>query len=81
MFRADAVRQHGPGGDSTTGPAQRAFVAVGDLLRGGFTPPATTAALFRAAARIPGVVVLPSVVDEAGQLPRTVTGRWAGGSR
>ncbi|MFB7340165.1 CU044_5270 family protein [Streptomyces hydrogenans] len=142
MLRADAVRQHGPGGDSTTRPAQQAFVAVGDLLRGGFTPPATTAALFRAAARIPGVVVLPSVVDaagrdgvavarvhdgersewifdattarylgertvlteagpwgehgdvvtsvavvghgivdEAGQVPRTVAGRWAGGSR
>ncbi|MFB7827322.1 CU044_5270 family protein [Streptomyces hydrogenans] len=67
MLLADAVRHHGPGSGSTTGPAQQAFVAVGDLLRGAFTPPATTAALFRAAARIPGVVVLPSAVDAAGR--------------
>ncbi|GHF93373.1 CU044_5270 family protein [Streptomyces hydrogenans] len=38
MLLADALRHHGPGSGSTAGPAQQAFVAVGDLLRGAFTP-------------------------------------------
>lgn len=67
LIREDAVRDHGPGSDSTTGPDQQAFVAIGDLLRGTVVPPATTAALYRAAARIPGVVTLPGAVDAAGR--------------
>ena len=63
----DAEKNHGPGSGSTTGPDQQAFVAIGDLLRGTVTPPATTAALYRAAARIPGVVVVPDTVDAAGR--------------
>ncbi|MFB7940897.1 CU044_5270 family protein, partial [Streptomyces sp. NPDC056049] len=67
LLREDALGNHGPGSDSTTGPDQQAFVAIGDLLRGTVVPPATTAALYRAAARIPGVVTLPGAVDAAGR--------------
>ncbi|MFF2777363.1 CU044_5270 family protein [Streptomyces sp. NPDC058052] len=67
LIREDAVRNHGPGSDSTTGPDQETFVAIGDLLRSGVVPPATTAALYRAAARVPGVVTLPGAVDAAGR--------------
>ncbi|MGW6538535.1 CU044_5270 family protein [Streptomyces sp. NPDC055051] len=67
LIREDAVANHGPGSGSTTGPDQQAFVAIGDLLRGTVVPPATTAALYRAAARVPGVVTLPGAVDAAGR--------------
>ncbi|MGW5676120.1 CU044_5270 family protein [Streptomyces sp. NPDC003860] len=63
----DAEKNHGSGSHSTTGPDQQAFVAIGDLLRTSAAPPATTAALYRAAARIPGVVVVPDAVDAAGR--------------
>lgn len=63
----DAEDQHGPGSGSTTGPDQQAFVTIGDLLRGGVTPPGTTAALYRAAALIPGVDTVPDAVDAAGR--------------
>lgn len=64
---ADAERNHGAGSDSTTGPDQEAFVTIGDLLRNSVTPPATAAALYRAGALIPGVVVVPDAVDAAGR--------------
>lgn len=35
----DAEENHGAGSESTTGPHQRAFVTIGDLLRTGGTPP------------------------------------------
>ncbi|MFI1825131.1 CU044_5270 family protein [Streptomyces sp. NPDC020412] len=63
----DAEKNHGSGSHSTTGPDQQAFVTIGDLLRTSAAPPATTAALYRAAARIPGVVVVPDAVDAAGR--------------
>ncbi|MFD9034433.1 CU044_5270 family protein [Streptomyces sp. NPDC059567] len=66
-IRDDAEMNHGAGSDSTTGPDQEAFVTIGDLLRNGVTPPATTAALYRSAALIPGVEVVPDAVDAAGR--------------
>ncbi|MET8828161.1 CU044_5270 family protein [Streptomyces sp. NPDC004610] len=66
-IRDDAEKNHGAGSDSTTGPDQEAFVTIGDLLRNGVTPPGTTAALYRAAALIPGVDVVPDAVDAAGR--------------
>ncbi|GGV87227.1 hypothetical protein GCM10010294_68880 [Streptomyces griseoloalbus] len=66
-IRDDAEKNHGTGSDSTTGPDQEAFVTIGDLLRNGITPPETTAALYRTAALIPGVDVVPDAVDAAGR--------------
>ncbi|MFE1890877.1 CU044_5270 family protein [Streptomyces microflavus] len=63
----DAEENHGAGSESTTGPHQRAFVTIGDLLRTGGTPPDTTVALYRAAALIPGVDIVPDAVDAAGR--------------
>ncbi|MFJ3906468.1 CU044_5270 family protein [Streptomyces sp. NPDC090025] len=51
------------GGD----PQQRAFTAIGTLLAETWAPPKVTAALFEAAARIPGTTVLPAVRDAAGR--------------
>ncbi|MER5206869.1 CU044_5270 family protein [Streptomyces sp. NPDC002825] len=46
---------------------QRAFTAIGTLLAETWAPPKVTAALYDAAARIPGVTVLPSAKDAAGR--------------
>lgn len=46
---------------------QAVFVLVGDLLFDSLMPADVTAALFRAAARIPGVVVVDEAVDAAGR--------------
>ncbi|MGW5781497.1 CU044_5270 family protein [Streptomyces sp. NPDC003863] len=51
------------GGDAD----QRAFTAIGTLLAETWAPPKVTAALYEAAARIPGVTVLPSAKDAAGR--------------
>ncbi|MFE0771647.1 CU044_5270 family protein [Streptomyces sp. NPDC058861] len=67
QIREDAEKNHGTGSDSTTGPDQEAFVTIGDLLRNGVAPPVTTAALYRAAALIPGVDIAPDAVDAAGR--------------
>ncbi|MFD4373895.1 CU044_5270 family protein [Streptomyces sp. NPDC058486] len=67
LIRDDAEQNHGAGSDSTTGPDQQAFVTIGDLLRNGVTPPETAAALYRAAALIPGVDIVPDAVDAAGR--------------
>lgn len=48
-------------------PDQEAFTTIGDLLRESIAPPEVSAALFRAAALIPGVTVVPSAVDAAGR--------------
>ena len=48
-------------------PDQEAFTTIGDLLRESIAPPGVTAALFRAAALIPGVTVVPNAVDAAGR--------------
>lgn len=56
-----ATRGHGQS------PDQEAFTAIGDMLREAVAPPGTSAALYRAAALIPGVRVVPHVMDIAGQ--------------
>jgi hypothetical protein len=48
-------------------PDQEAFTTIGDLLRESIAPPEVSAALFRAAALIPGVTVLANAVDAAGR--------------
>ncbi|MGW6855211.1 CU044_5270 family protein [Streptomyces xanthophaeus] len=67
LIRAEARRGHGAGSGSTTGPDQQAFVMIGDLLRTAEAPPGVSAALYRAAARIPGVVLVPEATDAAGR--------------
>ncbi|MFE5591183.1 CU044_5270 family protein [Streptomyces sp. NPDC056549] len=67
LIRDDAEKNHGAGSDSTKGPDQEAFATIGDLLRNGVTPPATAAALYRAAALIPGVDAAAEAVDAAGR--------------
>jgi hypothetical protein len=61
-------REHGPG------PAQEAFVTIGDLLRNTIAPPKVTAALYRAAALIPGVTLVPHATDAIGR-PGVAVGR------
>ncbi|MFD3721466.1 CU044_5270 family protein [Streptomyces sp. NPDC058674] len=67
LIYQDARLNHGPGSGSTTGPDQQAFVAIGDLLRSIEAPPGLSAALYRVAARIPGVVLVPEAKDAAGR--------------
>ncbi|MDX2565317.1 CU044_5270 family protein [Streptomyces sp. TX20-6-3] len=50
-----------------SGPDQEAFVTIGDLLREQFTPPKISAALYKAAAKIPGVTVVNDAADAAGR--------------
>jgi hypothetical protein len=59
IYRAE--RGHGPG------PAQEAFVTIGDLLRNTIAPPKVAAALYRAAALIPGVTLVPDATDAIGR--------------
>ncbi|MER5554086.1 CU044_5270 family protein [Streptomyces sp. NPDC002793] len=47
--------------------AQDAFDTIGELLRETVMPPRTAAALYKAAAKIPGVTVDPVAVDAAGR--------------
>jgi hypothetical protein len=54
-------RGHGPG------PDQEAFVTIGDLLRNTIAPPKVAAALYRAAALIPGVTLIPHATDAIGR--------------
>ncbi|MFJ7258266.1 CU044_5270 family protein [Streptomyces sp. NPDC098085] len=66
---------HGEGQD----PDQRAFTAIGDLLAETWAPPRVSAALCRAAAKIPGVTVVHGAADAAGRegvsVARTAHGR------
>jgi hypothetical protein len=48
-------------------PNEEAFTTIGDTLRGSIAPPQVTAALYRAAALIPGVTVIPHVVGALGR--------------
>ncbi|WSP95607.1 CU044_5270 family protein [Streptomyces sp. NBC_01233] len=50
-----------------TSPDQQAFTTIGDLLRGSHPPAGLTAALYKAAAKIPGVVTVDDAVDAAGR--------------
>lgn len=49
------------------GPDAESFTTIGDLLREQIAPPAVTAALYKAAAMIPGVHVIDDVVDVTGK--------------
>ncbi|MFF9977961.1 CU044_5270 family protein [Streptomyces erythrochromogenes] len=49
------------------GPDQEAFTTIGDLLRSSYPPAELTVALYKAAAKIPGVVVVDDAVDAAGR--------------
>ncbi|MBE8525429.1 CU044_5270 family protein [Amycolatopsis sp. H6(2020)] len=48
-------------------PDQEAFVTIGDMLKESAAPPRITAALYRAAALIPGVTSVPDAIDAAGR--------------
>ena len=48
-------------------PDREAFTTIGDLLRESIAPPAVSAALYRAAALIPGVTVVHHAVDAIGR--------------
>ncbi|MYQ86980.1 MULTISPECIES: CU044_5270 family protein [unclassified Streptomyces] len=48
-------------------PDQRAFTAIGDLLAETWAPPRVGAALYRAAAKIPGVTVVRAATDATGR--------------
>ncbi|HEY5394961.1 MAG TPA: CU044_5270 family protein [Trebonia sp.] len=48
-------------------PDAEAFTTIGDLMRETIVPPRTAAALYRAAALIPGVTVVGHATDAAGQ--------------
>ncbi|WP_406056409.1 CU044_5270 family protein [Streptomyces sp. NBC_01077] len=63
LLRLIREQTRGTGGD----PEQRAFTAIGTLLAETWAPPKVTSALYEAAARIPGVTVLPSATDAAGR--------------
>lgn len=52
---------HGPG------PDQEAFVTIGDLLGDRVAPPRVAAALYQAAALIPGVSLIPDATDAIGR--------------
>ncbi|MFE7395793.1 CU044_5270 family protein [Streptomyces sp. NPDC057557] len=60
---------HGQGQDSD----QRAFTAIGDLLAETWAPPQVGAALYQAAAKIPGVTVIDAATDAAGREGVAVT--------
>ncbi|MEU1622139.1 CU044_5270 family protein [Streptomyces sp. NPDC005722] len=49
------------------GPDQEAFTTIGDLLGESYPPAELTTALYRAAAKIPGVVAVDDAVDAAGR--------------
>ncbi|MGC5410127.1 CU044_5270 family protein, partial [Streptomyces sp. DT225] len=62
---ADQDARDTPAGERD--PDQDAFEAIGELLRETLMPPRTAAALYKAAARIPGVSVDADAVDAAGR--------------
>lgn len=61
------LRSQGDESDEERNPDQDAFVLVGDLLHESMMPPDVSAAFFRAAAKIPGVVVVPDAVNAEGR--------------
>ncbi|MBV2154210.1 CU044_5270 family protein [Kitasatospora sp. SUK 42] len=62
------------------GPDEEAFRTIGDILREQIAPSAVSAALYRAAAKIPGVTVIDSVTDAAGR-PGVAVARVDGGGK
>jgi hypothetical protein len=59
-------------------PNQEAFTTIGDMLIGSIAPPQVTAALYRTAALIPGVTVVPHAVDAIGRPGVAVAFTWRG---
>ena len=57
-------------------PDVQAFITVGDTIREHYLPARSLAALFKAAARIPGVKVYRNVVDSAGRPGIAVGQTW-----
>jgi len=70
----NAGRGYGPS------PDQEAFVTIGDMLRDKIAPPKVAAALYRAAALIPGVTLVHNATDAIGRQGVAVA-RTAGGIR
>jgi hypothetical protein len=68
--------RHGAGEDADS----ELFVAVGDLLRETPAPPALRAALYRVAARVPGVTLVGDVTDREGRSGTAVERAGAGGA-
>jgi hypothetical protein len=68
---------HGPN------PAEEAFTTIGDLLNQSIAPPRVSAALYRAAALIPGVTVVPDAVNAVGRrgVAVAIMAEGAGGVR
>lgn len=58
-----------------------AFVLFGDLIHESLMPPKVSAALYRAAAQIPGVEVVPDVKDSAGREGIAITRQQSGKGR
>jgi hypothetical protein len=69
--------RHSQGGNP---PDVQAFRTVGDTIRESYVPPGAMAAIFKAAARIPGVKVIGTVVDLTGRKGIAV-GQTYGGIR
>ncbi|GAA1554371.1 hypothetical protein GCM10009678_41730 [Actinomadura kijaniata] len=64
--------------DGANPPDVQAFITVGDTLQEAYVPSASMAAMFRAAARIPGVTVRRTMVDFAGRRGVAVGQTWGG---
>ncbi|MEU3962603.1 CU044_5270 family protein [Streptomyces buecherae] len=64
---AALLRALSPAGSAGRPSDQQVFRTVGGMLAETVLPPATEAALYRAAARIPGVVVIRDAVDAVGR--------------
>jgi hypothetical protein len=56
----------------------QAFITVGDLIRENYVRPQAMAAMFNAAARIPGATVIRDAVDAAGRHGVAVAQTWQG---
>ncbi|MFF0446139.1 CU044_5270 family protein [Streptomyces sp. NPDC004609] len=63
----EKIYKDSKGQGKSRGPHAQAFTAIGDLLREEFAPPKLSAALYQAAAKIPGVVVLDKAEDGFGR--------------
>jgi hypothetical protein len=78
---AAAMREHLYGTPRGDNPADRgAFTTIGDIMRSHYVTPDAAAAMFEAAATIPGVTLAPGAVDTAGRRGVAVS-RLESGSR
>jgi hypothetical protein len=67
LIRASVSVTAGSKPDAVPDSDQEAFGRIGDLIRLAILPPRLAAALYRAAAKIPGVRIVPNAVDAAGR--------------